>query len=457
MRYLPQTEADVRTMLAAIGVKSVDELFHTIPPAGRLGRDLALDLGTDEVTLMGQLDELAGRNTSTRALSYLGAGIYDHHTPPVADQLLLRGEFLTAYTPYQPEVSQGTLQSVFEFQTIVSEVLGLPVANASMYDGASAAAEAALMARRLTRRNTVVASTALHPEYREVVRTYLSGIPGARYEEVPHGPDGRTDPAALEQAVNTDTAAVLLGYPNFFGVVEDIASLGAIARRHGALTVTATQEPHALSVLQPPGALGADIAVAEGQPLGIPAQFGGPGCGLFACATSREMLQNLPGRLVGETVDTAGQRGWVLTLSTREQHIRRDRATSNICTNQGLMALLVTIYMSLLGKSGYQSLGRLCLSRAEYLKTALRAAGYETRFAAPTFNEFAVRCPGGRKAATVLAHAQSHGVLAGVDLGRWYPAMDDTFLVAVTERHGRADLDRLVAALSTAAAVTVAK
>ncbi len=451
MRYLPQTEDDIRTMLATVGVASIDALFETIPPAGRLGRDLALDPGVDEVTLMGELDALAARNTSVRALSFLGAGIYDHHTPPVADQMLLRGEFLTAYTPYQPEVSQGTLQSVFEFQTMVSEVLGLPVANASMYDGASAAAEAALMARRLTKRNTVVVSTAVHPEYREVVQTYLSGVPGARYTEVPYGPDGKTSAEALAAALDDDTAAVIFGYPNFFGVLEDIPALAAVTHARGALVVTATQEPHALSVVQPPGALGADIAVAEGQPLGIPCQLGGPGCGLFACTSSRETLQNLPGRIVGETVDAAGQRGWVLTLATREQHIRRDRATSNICTNQGLMALLVTLYLSLLGRSGYERLGRLCLSRAEYLKAKLHAAGYVRAFASPTFNEFVVRCPGGRKSATVLAGLARQDILAGVDLGRWYPALDDCFMVAVTERHTRADLDRLVTALTAMA------
>ncbi|MBI5514302.1 MAG: aminomethyl-transferring glycine dehydrogenase subunit GcvPA [Deltaproteobacteria bacterium] len=445
MRYLPQTDDELRAMLGAIGVPSVDALFATIPPEGRLGRALDIAPGEDEVTLMGRLEALAARNDGATMLSFQGAGCYHHHTPPVADQLLLRGEFLTAYTPYQPEVAQGTLQSVFEFQTIVSEVLGLPVANASMYDGASALAEGALMARRLTGRGAVVASRALHPEYREVVRTYLAGIPGARYEEVPFDGAGVTDLAALEGALGSDTAAVLVGYPNFFGRVEDVARCAALAHARGAHLVTATWETNALSVLEPPGALGADVATGEAQPLGIPPQFGGPGCGIIACGAGREVLQQLPGRLVGETVDAAGRRGYVLTLSTREQHIRRERATSNICTNQGLMALLVTICMALRGRSGWQTLGRLCLSRAEYLKKALGAAGLPVLFEGATFNEFAVKLP--VPAREAISRCAASGLLPGVDLGRWYPELSHGLLVAVTERHGRADLDRLVAAL----------
>jgi glycine dehydrogenase subunit 1 len=394
---------------------------------------------------MHRLEALAARNDGATMLSFQGAGCYHHHTPPVADQLLLRGEFLTAYTPYQPEVAQGTLQAVFEFQTLVSEVLGLPVANASMYDGASALAEGALMARRVTRRTAVLASQAVHPEYREVVRTYLAGIPGARYDEVPFDASGVTDFAALEAGVRDDTAAVLVGYPNVFGRVEDLARCAALCQARGAMLVTATWEPNALSVLAPPGALGAQVATGEAQPLGIPPQFGGPGCGILACAAGRDMLQQLPGRLVGETVDADGRRGYVLTLSTREQHIRRERATSNICTNQGLMALLVTICMSLRGRSGWQRLGRLCLSRAEYLKARLREAGVPTLFEGATFNEFAVALP--VPAGEALTRCAREGLLPGVDLGRWYPTLAHGLLVAVTERHGRADLDRLVAAL----------
>ncbi len=446
MRYIPHTEEDVREMLKTIGLPNVDALFDPVPAAGRLQRPLAIESATDEMTLMTHLEELAHKNDAARALSFLGAGAYDHHVPPSVDQLLLRGEFLTAYTPYQPEVSQGTLQSIFEFQTIVSEVLGLPIANASMYDGASSAAEGALMARRLTKRNAVVVSRAIHPEYRETIQTYLAGIPGVVMHVVPFGSDGRTDATALRAAMTADVACVVVGYPNAFGVVEDLRAIGEIAHGAGALLVTATPETQAMSVLEPPGALGADIATGEGQPLGVPLQFGGPGCGLFACRNTREMLQNMPGRLCGETVDADGKRGFVLTLSTREQHIRRDKATSNICTNQGLMALCITIRMSLLGRSGYAQQGRLCLSKAEYLKGAFRGAGFEIPFSAPTFNEFAVRRKSG-KAAPMLAALGAQKIIGGVDLAVWYPEMDDCFLVAVTEKHSRAEMDRFVDAV----------
>ncbi len=449
MRYIPHTEAEIREMLEVIGVGSVDALFDTVPAKGRLNRDLAIESAADEITLSNQLEELARKNEATRLLSFLGAGIYDHHVPAMVDQMLTRGEWLTAYTPYQPEVSQGTLQAIFEFQTIVSEVLGLPIANASMYDGASATAEAALMARRLTRKNTIVASTALHPEYRQVIRTYLAGIESAKYVEVPHTAEGLTDIKALDALLDGgDIACVIVGYPNFFGLVEDVKTIASTAQAKGALCVTATWETQALSLIESPGALGADIAVGEGQPLGIPPQLGGPGCGLFSCKNTREMLQNIPGRLCGETVDAEGQRGFVLTLSTREQHIRRDKATSNICTNHGLMALCITIRMCLLGKQGYLELGRLCLSKSEYLKSKLTEVGVKSAFSGLTFNEFVIRRKSGGKAGPALAALAARGILGGVDLGRWYPAMDDCILLAVTERHTRADLDRLATELA---------
>ncbi|MDP3276671.1 MAG: aminomethyl-transferring glycine dehydrogenase subunit GcvPA [Deltaproteobacteria bacterium] len=448
MRYIPHTQAEIREMLEVIGVASVDALFDVVPEKGRLRRELAIESAMDEVTLSSHLETLANKNDATRALSFLGAGIYDHHVPAMVDQMLTRGEWLTAYTPYQPEVSQGTLQAIFEFQTIVSELLGLPIANASMYDGASALAEAALMARRLTKKNTVVASRAVHPEYREVVQTYLAGIDSAKYVEIPYGPDGLTDQAALAEALAAgDVACVLVGYPNIFGQVEDLRAISEKAHQHEALCVSATPETQALSILESPGALGVDIAVGEGQPLGIPPQLGGPGCGLFACRNTREMLQNIPGRLCGETVDAENKRGFVLTLSTREQHIRRDKATSNICTNHGLMALSITIRMCLLGKQGYVELGKLCLSKSEYLKAKLKAAGFSLLFDGPTFNEFAVRRRAGGKAAPALAALAARGILGGVDLGRFYPEHDDCMLIAVTEKHTREDLDRLVSEL----------
>jgi glycine dehydrogenase subunit 1 len=469
MRFLPHTPEEISEMLAKIGVGSVDALFEPIPAQNRLGRPLAIEPALDEPTLMRHLGDLDAKNTAQSALSFLGCGIYAHHVPPTVDQLLMRGEFLTAYTPYQAEVAQGTLQAIFEFQTIVSELFGLPIANASMYDGASAAAEAVLMARRITKRTKVVLSEALHPEYAQTILTYLQGLDPASDEApastasakkgrvirlatvagVPTTADGRTDLAALEKALAAgDVACVVVGDPNVFGVLEDVAAIAELAHKHGALCVTATPEPIAYSVVDSPGARGADIAVGEGQPLGIPPQLGGPGCGLFACRDGREYLTNIPGRLCGETVDGRGKRGYVLTLSTREQHIRRERATSNICTNHSLMALAITIRMCLLGKTGFVELGKQCFSRAEYLKGRIAALeGYEIAYAGPTFNEFVVRRKRG-DAGPLLAALQAKGILAGVDLGRFFPQLKDRFAVAVTERHTKGDLDKLVEALA---------
>jgi glycine dehydrogenase subunit 1 len=464
MRFLPHTDDEIRSMLATIGVGSLDALFATIPESHQLKRPLALEPALDEVRLMRHLGELEGKNDAQRMLSFLGEGIYDHHVPPVVDQMLLRGEFMTAYTPYQAEVAQGTLQAIFEFQTIVSEVLGLPIANASMYDGASAAAEAVLMARRITKRTKVLLSKGLHPEYAQVVHTYLQGLEdvktshkGRRREQpldalahVALNDEGRTDLPALKKALEAgDIAAVVIGEPNVLGILEDVAVIAELAHAHGALLITASPEPVAFSLVEPPGPRGADIAVGEGQPLGVPAQLGGPGVGLFACRDGREYLTQIPGRLVGETVDVRGKRGYVLTLSTREQHIRRERATSNICTNHSLMALAVAIRMCLLGKQGFVELGEQCLSRAEYLKGEIgKLPGYDLPYAgSATFNEFVVRRKAG-DAAPLLASLSSRGIAGGVDLGRWNSAWNDRFAIAVTERHSREDLDRLVAALA---------
>ncbi len=449
MRYLPHTEDEIRAMLERIGVGSIDDLFAPIPAGHRLDRPLDLEPALDEAALMGHLGDLAQQNEAARALSFLGAGIYDHHVPPAVDQLLLRSEFYTSYTPYQAEVSQGTLQAIFEFQTMVCELFGLEVANASMYDGASGTAEAVLMARRITRRRHVVLSGALHPEYVQTVRTYVSHVDegGAPLDVAPVGADDTTDLAALERLVTSDTAAVVVGYPNFFGCVEDLARVKKLAAERGALLVTATSEPYALSLVRPPGAFGADIAVGEGQALAVPPQLGGPGVGLFAC--KGEHVRQMPGRLVGQTLDQDGKRGFVLTLSTREQHIRRERATSNICTNHGLIALAFTIRAAMLGRRGFEQVGRLCLSRAEYLKKRIDALDrFRVVSGAPTFNEFVVRREDG-KAAPLLAALAAKGILAGVDLGRFFPERDHDILMAVTERHSRADLDRLVDALSS--------
>ncbi len=451
MRYLPHTDEEIREMLRAIGVDSIDRLFDPIPKDVQLARPLGIETAMDEAALMTHVHELASRNTGASALSFLGGGIYDHHVPPAVDQLLLRGEFYTAYTPYQAEVAQGTLQAIFEFQSIVCELFGLPVANASMYDGASATAEAVLMARRLTKRTHALVSGGVHPEYLETVRTYVRGLPGgsAQIEPVPIGKDGVADSAGLgERLAKGDVACVVVGYPNVFGCVNDLRSLAELTHESGALLVTVTTEPYALALIAPPGALGADIAVGEGQALGLPPQNGGPGCGLFACRDTREFLQQIPGRLCGETVDKNGKRGYVLTLATREQHIRRERATSNICTNHALCALAITIRACLLGKKGLVDVAKQCLAKAEYLKAELVKTGaWELPFKTPTFNEFVVEHRRGPVAPKVDELARK-GILAGIDLGRWSRARERQLLIAVTERHSRADLDRLVAALA---------
>ncbi|MCA9592796.1 MAG: aminomethyl-transferring glycine dehydrogenase subunit GcvPA [Myxococcales bacterium] len=448
MRYLPHTPEEVAEMLATIGKGSIDELFETVPEKARFNGQLDVPAALDEPTLMTHLAELADKNDAKRMLSFLGGGMYAHHIPPAVDQLLLRSEFYTAYTPYQPEVAQGTLQAIWEFQTVVSELLGLPLSNASLYDGASATAEAALMACRLQKRDKVVLSECVHPDYRAVTHTYLSGEGQDRIVKVPVGKDGRADTQALIAALSDDVAAVIVGYPSFLGPVSDLSALADAVHEKGALLVTATAEPYALAVCQPPGAMGADIAVGEGQPLACPPQFGGPGVGLFACRDERRYLQQLPGRVCGETVDVNGQRGYVLTLSTREQHIRRERATSNICTNQGLLALALLIRTSLLGKSGFVSVAEQCLAKARYLEDKiLTLGGYSRGFdSAPYFNELSVRVRGG-SAAAVCQKLEADGIIAGLDLGRVSDAWKDLLLVAVTEQHRREDLDRLVAAL----------
>lgn len=453
MRYLPHTPAEIEQMLRVIDVRSIDALFEPIPEEVRLGRPLGIEPALDEASLLDELGALADKNPAAKMTSFLGAGIYDHHVPTAVDQLLLRGEFYTAYTPYQAEVAQGTLQAIFEFQTIVCELYGLPVANASMYDGASAAAEAALMARRLTKRTHVLVTSGVHPEYAETIRTYVRGLPGgsSQIETVENDATGSLDLAALKRKLEAGdgkpsaVACVVVGYPNFYGCVGDIKKIAELCHEHGALLVTASSDPFAMALLEPPGALGADIAVGEGQALGVPPQNGGPGCGLFACRDDRAFLQQIPGRLCGETVDKNGKRGYVLTLATREQHIRRDRATSNICTNHSLIALAITIRMSLLGKSGFVEVAKQCLAKTEYLKKKLVETGaWELPYSAPTFNEFVAKYKGGN-VGPVLAKLEKEGILGGVPLARFEPERTSEILVAVTERHKKEDLDRFAA------------
>jgi glycine dehydrogenase subunit 1 len=452
MRYLPHTPDEIKQMLEVIGTSSVEQLFEqSVPAEARYQGLLPVEPALDETSLMRHLEELAAKNQGSTMLSFLGAGAYDHHIPPAVDQLLLRGEFYTAYTPYQAEVSQGTLQAIFEFQTIVSEILGLPIANASMYDGASAAAEAVLMARRLTKRDRIIVSESVHPEYIEVIRTYLQWTEGgkAAVEVVPLKEDGVDDVEAIQRQLGEGCAAVLLGYPSFLGTIGDVRKIGEIAHENGAKLITATSEPYALAILESPGSLGADIAVGEGQPLATPSQFGGPGVGLLACQDGRTFLQQIPGRLCGQTVDKDGTVGYVLTLVTREQFIRRERATSNICTNQGLIALAMTIRVSLLGKRGFVETAKHCLAKTEYAKTELsKIPGFSLVYPnALTFNEFVLRVPGGDAAAVVEALLDEK-ILVGLALGRVDSKRADQLLVSFTERHRREDIDLLASALT---------
>ncbi len=453
MRYLPHTEEEIRQMLAAAGRGSIDELFATIPEEVAYKGPLRVPPKMGEARLMRHMRALSDRNEGAKMLSFLGAGAYDHHIPPAVDQLLLRSEFYTAYTPYQPEVAQGTLQAIFEFQTMVSELYGLPLSNASLYDGASATAEAVLMARRLTRRDRVVVSGCVHPQYREVTKTYLSGRERDDITFAPMTDAGTANLETLEGALDDQVAAVVVGYPSYVGSLADLRPIAELCHARGALLIATVVEPYALAVAQAPGLLGADIVVGEGQPLACPPQFGGPGVGLLACRDDRKYLQQLPGRVCGETVDKHGKRGYVLTLSTREQHIRRERATSNICTNQGLLALAFAIRVSLLGKTGFVDVASQCMAKARYLRDRLRALpGVEPAFdGAPFFNEFALRLPGGDgSAARLLSRLEEAGIIGGFDLGRFEAAWSDRILVAVTERHEKEDLDEMIEAFSSA-------
>ncbi len=463
MRYLPHTDADVARMLQAIGLPSIDALFGEMIPARlALGRKLDLPPALDEATLAAHLAELAGKNVAVRPtvpgsgpLAFLGAGHHPHYVPAAVDMLLRRAEFYTSYTPYQPEIAQGTLQAIFEFQSIVCELTGLDVANASMYDGASACAEAVLMARRITGRTRTLVTAGLHPEYLETCRTYLAALPGS-VEVVPTTSAGATDVARLEAQLDAgdgdDVACLVVQTPSFHGVVEDLARLAACARARGALVIAVTTDPLTWAVAEAPGRAGADIAVAEAIGLALGASFGGPALGLFAAKA--EHLRQMPGRLCGETVDKDGRRGYVLTLSTREQHIRRDKATSNICTNTGLVSLAFTINMSLLGRRGFGELARLIYAKTRYLRAQsdrLAARGYALAYpTAPHFSELALRVPGG-DAALIATRAAERGVIPGVPLGRFDNAQRDLLLVSVCENHRREDLDRLVAVLEEVA------
>lgn len=449
MRYIPHTEHDIESMLAALGLRSVDALFAHLPDALRAKAHIDLPPGLSEADLRGRLTGLAGQNLGDpAAVVFLGAGAYPHGVPAVVDQIIQRGEFATAYTPYQPEVSQGTLQAMFEFQSLIAGLFGVDVANASMYDGASATAEAVLMAKRiLPKRSKVLVSRALHPQYRQVMQTYVDGFPGVQLAELPWAEDGRVDAAVLRDHLDDTLVAAVIGYPNVFGIVEDVGAVSRAVHQCGGLVISATAESLALGLLKSPGELGVDIAVAEGQSLGIPMSYGGPGIGLFACR--QQYLRAMPGRLVGETLDRDGRRGFVLTLATREQHIRRERATSNICTNQGLCALAVTVFLCLLGRRGLRQLAQQNVTKSHYAQEVLtHHSPCQARFSAPFFNEFVLRLP---HAEAVWQRLKAEGLVAGLPLAEWYPELSDCVLVCVTETHPRADIERLAHGLGAGA------
>jgi glycine dehydrogenase subunit 1 len=444
--FLSLTDEDREAMLGAIGVATIDELFEQVPEGVRLRRDLDLEPALSEPELVAHMEELASRNVSSGdEISFLGAGIYDHYVPAVVEALLTRGEFLTAYTPYQPELSQGVLQAIFEYQTAICELTGMDVSNASGYDGTTVAADATFVAKHHTGRAKVVVTQATSPQVRQVVRTYAPGF-GLEVVEVPHR-GGVTDPEELRVAAD-GAAAVLFQHPNFFGCLEPAPELAAIANEVGAVAV-AHVDPVSLGVLEAPGAYGCGIAVGEGQGVGNPQAFGGPHYGFLAA--KQEFTRRMPGRIIGETTDAKGRRGFVLTLQTREQHIRREKATSNITTNQTLLALGGLITLSWLGPQGLREVGETCTALGAYAREQLAAAGFEPAFAdRATFKEFAVRV--GRNARDVVTEARRKGVNPGYALGRDYEGMDDALLVAVTEKRTTAEIDRLVEVLTEVAA-----
>ena len=440
MKYIPVTPDERARMLASIGVPSVEELFADIPAEVRLRGPLNLPAAMADPDLMAHARRLAARNVDCDQVTcFLGAGAYDHFVPSTVPHLALKPEFLTAYTPYQAEIMQGELQAIFEYQTLMSELTAMDVANASMYDGASATGEAASMAADLTKRGRILVSTAVHPEYRQVLRTFTSHrrITVDDLDAV----DGVTDPAAAQAALTDDTAALIVQSPNFFGCLEDGEALARVAHERGALLVVAIAEPLSLGLVRPPGDFGADIVTGEGQSLGNALNYGGPYLGMIA--TREAFVRRMPGRLVGRTVDTAGRPGYVLTLQTREQHIRRARATSNICTNESLNALVAAVYLSTLGRQGVQHVAELNARKAHYARQRIAALpGYRIAFAAPVFNEFVVRCPADPE--EINRRLFEHRILGGLPLARFYPELGDGWLLCVTESRSRKQIDELV-------------
>jgi glycine dehydrogenase subunit 1 len=445
MRYLPKSPAEREQMLAAIGAASIDELFAVIPAAHRLTRDLDIPRAQAESEIIDWFRAAARKNTAGFA-SFLGAGAYRHYRPVIIDSLVQRGEFLTSYTPYQAEITQGTLQAIFEFQTMIAELTGMDVANASMYDGSTGAAEAVMMAVRVTGRHHAVITSGVHPEYREVQATYAKhqGLPSTLVGY--NSESGRVDLDALDAAITNQTAAVLVQSPNFFGVIEDIPAIAAIAHAKGALLIVSIAEAVSLGVVQPP--VEADIVSLEAQSFGVALSYGGPFCGVIAC--KEQYLRQMPGRLVGQTVDSTGYRGFCLTLATREQHIRREKATSNICTNQALVALMATIFLSVYGKEGIRELAEHNLAKADYAAKAIGGApGAKLLFTgAPRFHEFVLQTE--EFPAAWAERLLEEKIVGGVELSRWYPELGNATLWCATEVITRAQIDAAARALAAA-------
>ena len=443
MRYIPNSPEERTEMLHQVGLNSAEELFDSIPKDLRLSRNLNTPAALSEIELLAGFERLATHNRAAGRTSFLGAGAYQHYIPTIVDHIISRSEFFTAYTPYQPEISQGTLQVIFEFQTLVCQLTGMEVANASMYDGSTALAEAVLMAERVTKRSKVVACGAIHPEYLDVVNTYVqhAGI------DLLHAPvnseTGQT--SSIDDLLDDKTAALVVQSPNFFGCIEDVTALAARAHSVGALLIVAVTESISLGLLNSPGACGADIVVAEGQSFGVPLSFGGPYVGLFA--TLAKYARQIPGRLVGEAYDKEGRRGFVLTLATREQHIRREKATSNICTNEGLIALAATVYLETMGRRGLQEVAEQCVQKTAYAaKRISEIEGFSIPFTAPRFNEFVVRGP--VPARELLSRlASEKNITGGLALSRYFQDRPNDFLVCATELNSRAEIDALVEGL----------
>lgn len=438
-RYLPMTEQDKKEMLDVIGVATIDELFADIPEEVRFKGHYNIKEAKSEAALTKELAQLASKNKDTLShISFLGAGVYNHYKPIIVDHVISRSEFYTAYTPYQPEISQGELQAIFEFQTMIAELTGMDLANSSMYDGGTALAEAGMLAAGHTKRKKLLVSGALHPEYKDVVKTYADGQ-SVEVVVVPTN-NGVTDINALKGLMDDSVGGVIAQYPNFFGQIEDIKAMADIAHEQKALFITSAN-PLALGVLTPPGKLGADIVVGDAQPFGISESFGGPHCGFFA--VTKALMRKVPGRLVGETVDGEGRRGYVLTLQAREQHIRRDKATSNICSNQALLALAASVAMTALGKAGVQEMAKQNIVKTRYAKNAFEAAGFTVVYQGAHFNEIVVKT--NKSVTEINKNLIEKGIIGGFDLGRVYPDLENHALIAVTELRTKEEIDTLVA------------